>query len=223
MFKINQKVKINASCPFGGINKSLINYDAQIVTIKSKIIGEIGCHYTVEEINDIEISDWHLFDLENTLQKNEISVEKEVNENIEFNHEPIKDIDGNNLKLDFVAYGYQHCINSNDDWDGYEITRIYRAVTPEDANNRIINSFSMHTELDEVTEFICPINGKKYSIKMLNKIYPIIGKWMKKKIKKQIIENAKKQAIQKNLNSLENAKETSRKTFLDREMPYLVA
>ena len=39
MFKIGQKVKINASCPFGGTIASLINYDAQIVTIKSKIIG----------------------------------------------------------------------------------------------------------------------------------------------------------------------------------------
>jgi hypothetical protein len=129
-----------------------------------------------------------------------------------------------NIKLKFIAYGYQHCVNDDGDWDGYEISRIIEAETPAEANQKIFNgSHSMHTEIDEVTEFLCPINKKKYPLSMLVKISPIIDKWMKKQIAKQKIEEIKKEAKKRLLKSLENAKETTRQTFLDREMPYLVA
>jgi hypothetical protein len=121
------------------------------------------------------------------------------------------------MTLEFIAYGYQHCINADGDWDGYEISRIYKAETPDEANKKLWNgNHSMHTEIDKVTEFICPINKKRYPLLLLNKIKPIIEKWHNKQLEKQRFQ-------QQFLKSLENATETSRQTFLDREMPYLVA
>lgn len=39
--------------------------------------------------------------------------------------------------LEFIAYGYQHCINGDDDWDGYEISRIIKADSPDEANQKL--------------------------------------------------------------------------------------
>lgn len=128
------------------------------------------------------------------------------------------------MKLKFIAYGYQHCVNSDGDWDGYEISRTIEAQTPYEANQKIMNgTHSMHTEISEVSEFLCPINGKKYPLSMLSNVTPIIEKWMKKRLEKLKMEEIIKQSKERLSKSLENAKETSRQTFLDREMPYLTA
>lgn len=127
----------------------------------------------------------------------------------------------------FITYVYQHTINGNGDWDGYDTQWSITADTLEEAEKKLWSMVNMHTETSGIDEFMCPINRKFYPIEMYEKILPIIKKFEKRKakenaIKQELLDKAQK-AYERHLNSLEKASLATRATFLEREMPFYMA
>jgi len=129
------------------------------------------------------------------------------------------------IQVKFICNVYQHTINSDGDWDGYETQWTIKAETLEEANELLWSKCNMHTEPSDFIKFISPIDLKTYPIEKYDEMSAEIAKYSGEakeanRKEQELLEIAKK-AKEKFLESLKKASMATRMTFLDREMPYL--
>lgn len=128
--------------------------------------------------------------------------------------------------MEFICNVYQHTINSDGDWDGYETQWTIKAETLEEAEKLLWSkNYSMHTEPSDFTEFINPIDHNIYPIEKYEDMCAEITKYLSdakeaNRKKQELLEMAKR-AKERFLESLNKATMATKMTFLDREMPYL--
>ena len=130
-----------------------------------------------------------------------------------------------NVTVGFICNVYQHTINSDGDWDGYETQWTIRAETLEEAEELLWSKCNMHTEPSDFIKFINPINHEIYPIEKYDGMSAEIAKYLSEaketnRKEQELLEIAKR-AKEKFLESLKKATMATRMTFLDREMPYL--